>query len=169
VFSDPKGTDHEAFSFGLKKSLFNYMHTIGLDEPLQKWFEHKIPKPSVASDYILKVLQEEHIINHKPTAKVVWLGTTPSIEFYTKSKKGNQWEMATLSFEAKNETITLQVSKEEGEWLMQFLETCRKDRQGIVTFQEMQTDYEKAALEDFDLCWYNKPMNTIYKAGLLVV
>lgn len=169
VFSDPKGTDHEAFSFGLKKSLFNYMHTIGLDEPLQKWFEHKIPKPSVASDYILKVLQEERIINHKPTAKVVWLGTTPSIEFYTKSKKGNQWEMATLSFEAKNETITLQVSKQEGEWLMQFLDTCRKDHQGMVTFQEMQTDYEKAGLEDFDLCWYNKPMNTIYKAGLLIV
>ena len=36
---DPSGADHETFSFGLKKSLLNYMHGIGLDDPLQKWFD----------------------------------------------------------------------------------------------------------------------------------
>ena len=28
-------------------------------------------------------------------------------------------------------------------------------------------DYEKSGLEDFELFWDNKPVNTLYKAGLL--
>ncbi|RYY59727.1 MAG: radical SAM protein, partial [Chitinophagaceae bacterium] len=51
VHIDELGADHETFAFGLKKSLFNYMHGIGLNEPLQKWFDCKVPKPSVAPDY----------------------------------------------------------------------------------------------------------------------
>jgi hypothetical protein len=39
VFSDQKGTDHEAFSFGLKKSLLNFMHGICFEYPLQEWFD----------------------------------------------------------------------------------------------------------------------------------
>ncbi len=168
VFTDPKGTDHEAFSFGLKKSLFNYMHHIGLDEPLQKWFEHKIPKPSVPPDYIASVLGEERIINHKPTAKVIWLGSEPSIEFYIKSKKGHQWEMSTLVFQTLQDTLTIQLSKAEGIWLHRLLSKLSIQQSPLV-FQDMVTDYEKEGLEDFDLFWYNKPINTLYKAGLLIL
>jgi hypothetical protein len=34
--------DHNKFSFGLKKSLFNFMHGICFDYELQEWFEFKI-------------------------------------------------------------------------------------------------------------------------------
>ncbi|HSC40595.1 MAG TPA: B12-binding domain-containing radical SAM protein, partial [Chitinophagaceae bacterium] len=47
VHIDETGADHEKFAFGLKKSLFNYMHGIGLDDPLQKWFDFKVPKTKV--------------------------------------------------------------------------------------------------------------------------
>ncbi len=40
---DESGADHEQFAFGLKKSLFNFMHGVCLDDPLQNWFEAKVP------------------------------------------------------------------------------------------------------------------------------
>ncbi len=44
---DPEGADHEQYSEGLKKALYNYMHHIGIDWPLQKFFKFKIPKSRV--------------------------------------------------------------------------------------------------------------------------
>ena len=92
VFSDPKGTEHEAFSFGLKKSLLNYMHGICFDYPLQEWFDFKIPRTKVPKNYIENALLEDESFMLKPTAKVVWLGKKPLVE---KAKKGN---ISTLNF-----------------------------------------------------------------------
>jgi hypothetical protein len=33
--------------------------------------------------------------------------------------------------------------------------------------QEIKDDYEQQVLEDFELFWDNKPVSTLYKAGLL--
>jgi radical SAM superfamily enzyme YgiQ (UPF0313 family) len=44
---DPEGANHEQYSEGLKKALYNYMHHIGIDWPLQKFFQFKIPKSRV--------------------------------------------------------------------------------------------------------------------------
>src|SRR5690606_20450038 len=44
AFHDTTGIDHNQFSFGLKKSLFNYMYGIGFELPLQDWFDFKIPR-----------------------------------------------------------------------------------------------------------------------------
>ena len=83
----PKGQ----FAFGLKKSLFNFMHGICLDDPLQNWFEMKIPRTKIPPDYIEKALQEDAHGARKPTAKVVWLGKKPQVQTLVKSKKGNTW------------------------------------------------------------------------------
>jgi radical SAM superfamily enzyme YgiQ (UPF0313 family) len=42
---DPTGADHEKFSDGLKKALYNYMHRNAFDFPLQKFFSFPVPKP----------------------------------------------------------------------------------------------------------------------------
>jgi hypothetical protein len=38
---------------------------------------------------------------------------------------------------------------------------------GSLTLQQVKKDYEVAGFEDFELFWDNKPVNTLYKAGLL--
>ncbi|OYX98025.1 MAG: radical SAM protein, partial [Sphingobacteriia bacterium 35-40-5] len=86
VHIDKSGTDHELFSYGLKKSLFNYMHGICFDYPLQEWFEHKVPKTKVDPEFIMKSLSKEESFLLKPDAKIVWLGTKPVIDYFTKSK-----------------------------------------------------------------------------------
>jgi hypothetical protein len=164
---DPTGADHESFGFGLKKSLLNYMHGTCFDTPLREWFDFKTPKTTIAPDYIANLLSEEEYLSTKPNTKVVWLGNKPTIEIFTKSKKGNQWEMCSLSFETKKETIEIKVDKEEGIWLADMLEKLSVDNIKTFTLQEVKEDYEGNGLNDFELFWDNKPVNTLYKAGLL--
>lgn len=160
-------TDHEAFSFGLKKSLFNYMHNVCLEDPLQKWFEFKIPKTRVAPDFIVKALLEDQYAAPKPTSKVVWLGKQPGVETFTKSKKGAQWEVASLTFQTRKEKYNISVSPEQGRWLAEILDKISVSNVKTYTLQEVMDSYNAAGLEDFELFWDNKPVNTLYKFGLL--
>lgn len=56
VHSDPSGCDHESFREGLENSLFNYIHGIGWDLPVSKWFDFEVPEPTLAEDYIERVI-----------------------------------------------------------------------------------------------------------------
>jgi hypothetical protein len=47
------------------------------------------------------------------------------------------------------------------------LPRLRVDNPKPFTLQQIRDDYEAAGLEDFELFWDNKPVNTLYKAGLL--
>ena len=165
--SDPTGADHPTFSFGLKKSLLNYMHGACFDYPLQKWFDFKIPKTTVAPDYILNSLQQEELVNSKPTTKIVWLGNKPSIVNFTKSKKGSHWQMSELTFQNKRDVLNIKVSEQQGAWLTEMLEKLSVYQLKTYTIQEVKQNYEAASLENFELFWDNKPVNGLHKFGLL--
>ncbi|RFS27010.1 radical SAM protein [Chitinophaga silvatica] len=164
---DPSGAEHETFSFGLKKSLLNYMHGACFEYPLSKWFDFKVPKTSVAPDYITRALHEAEPGTIKPTTKVVYLGHQPSMEIITKSKKGSTWEVASFTFMSKKDKINISVPPEQGEWLANLLPTLAVNNPKVYTLQEVKNSYEAAGLEDFELFWDNKPINTLYKLGLL--
>ena len=164
---DETGTDHESFSFGLKKSLFNYMQGLCFDDPLHKWFEMHVPKTTVAPDHILNIVKEEELPLSKPAAKIIFLGTVLKTEVIAKSKKGNHWELLQVTFAAKKENISIQVDKEKGEWLATLLPKLSVHNEKLMTLQEIQSDYEQQGLEDFELFWDNKPVSTLYKVGLL--
>ena len=167
-YIDSTGIDHDKFSFGLKKSLFNFMHGICFDYELQDWFEFKIPKTKITPDFIFDALQETEDFNTKATAKIVWLGGKPLTEYFTKSKKGNSWEMMALTFHDKKESFTVQMNKSEGEWLVAILQKIMVSNSKIYTFQELKADFE-THLEDFELFWYSKPVNTLREFGLLLL
>ena len=171
-YVDKTGIDHDKFSFGLKKSLFNFMHGICFDYELQEWFDFKIPKTKIHPDFIANALEEEEDCfvprNAKPTAKIVWLGGKPFVEHFTKSKKGNSWAMMTLTFHDKKESFTIQTGKIQGEWLVEMLEKISVSNSKIYSFQEIKSDFE-IHLEDFELFWYSKPVNTLREYGLLVL
>ena len=167
-YVDNTGIDHDKFSFGLKKSLFNFMHGICFDYELQEWFDFKIPKTKIHPDFIANALEEDEDFNIKPTAKIVWLGGKPLVEHFTKSKKGNSWEMMTLTFHDKKESFSIQTGKNEGEWLVQILEKISVSQSKTHSFKEIKSDFE-TRLEDFELFWYSKPVNTLREFGLLVL
>jgi radical SAM superfamily enzyme YgiQ (UPF0313 family) len=164
---DMTGADHETFSFGLKKSLYNYMHQIGLDDPLQKWFDFPVPKTTVPPDYIIKAIKETDSILFRPTAKVIWTGNIGKTEYFTQTKKGNSREMISVSFATKKQTVQVQFPKAQGNWLINILPNLSIDNPKTWTLQELKDSYEAAGLEDFELFWDNKPVSTMNKLGLL--
>ena len=146
------------------------MHGICFDYPLQDWFEFKVPRTKVPHGYIYNVLEEEDNFNIKPTAKVIWTGGKPALNYFTKNKKGRTFEMASLAFHDKKESYTIQVNKEQGEWLVAILQLLSVNTDNKpMSFQQVKQNYEAAGLEDFELFWYSKPVNTIRDYGLWIL
>ncbi|MFD2908125.1 B12-binding domain-containing radical SAM protein [Flavobacterium ardleyense] len=166
-FKDKTGINHEKFSFGLKKSLFNYMHGICFDYDLQDWFDFKIPKTKVSADFIQNCLKKEPQFTTKPNARVIWLDGTPQTETFTKSKKGNSWEMIKLTFHHKTQTFDITLNAEEGKWLVSILDRISVFSDEKTTFTQLKADFE-TNFEDFELFWYSKPIQTLRQFGLLV-
>jgi radical SAM superfamily enzyme YgiQ (UPF0313 family) len=55
-FIDPSGVDHDALGIALNKALYNFMHGIGLEKDLRRWFAGKVPRAKVPRDYIARAL-----------------------------------------------------------------------------------------------------------------
>ena len=167
-FKDKTNIDHDKFSFGLKKSLFNFMHGICFDYELQDWFDFKIPRTKIGSDYIISCLEKEDQFTIKPSSKIVWIGGKPIAENFTKSKKGNASEMTKLTFHDTTETFEISLEKPIAEWLITALDVCSVYHQKTITFSQLKTDFE-TKFEDFELFWYSKSVNKLKTIGLLVL
>lgn len=55
-FIDPTGVDHDMLGQGLKKALYNYMHGIGLEEDVRRWFSVTVPRTTVHKHRIARAL-----------------------------------------------------------------------------------------------------------------
>ncbi|MEZ4403827.1 MAG: radical SAM protein [Kofleriaceae bacterium] len=61
-FDDPTGVDHDRLGAGLRKALYNYMHGLGLDQDVRRWFDDgnrrapRVPAARVRPDLIERAL-----------------------------------------------------------------------------------------------------------------
>ena len=116
---DPKGADHDLYSEGLRKSLFNFMHGVGLDLPLSEWFDFKVPKTSIAPNYIEHCLDESKQELPKDNAVAVWLGNLPTLTLFSVKHGKQNIEMAELEFYDKKKSWSFQTTAQQGKWLME--------------------------------------------------
>lgn len=163
------GAIHDKFSFGLKKSLFNFMHGMCLDWPLNEWFDFKVPRTSIPPDYIVTCLESELLPTYRGNQKIVWLGTYPYKEYFDKKKKGRIFEMVNLIFYTKNDTLTIGLDREEGDWFAAFIEELKGSTTQTKTYQQMKTSFETTCSTDFEPFWYSKPVQQLREMALLVV
>ena len=166
-FTDSTGIDHSQFSFGLKKSLFNFMHGIGFDIPLQDWFEFEIPETDIDPDFIYNALAQEATLTIKPSAKITWLGSLPLVYEFSKTKKGIDKEYLEFTFHDTVESYQITLEKNKALWLLDTLEDITPQHQPQ-TFKQLKTSFEKQ-FEDFELFWYSKPIDVLRGFGLLVL
>lgn len=164
---DDTGGDHHIFSYGLKKSLFNYMQGIGLQDPLHKWFDAKVPKPSVPANYIEQLLLEPDTDIAKPTHKVTWLGKVLHHSQEVQTKKGMSRTMYKIQLIHKKSALEITVPEAQGKWLLAMLPKLATTNGIPLNVAAIEADYTAAELEHFDLFWFNKPMNQLFKVGLL--
>ncbi|WP_010229227.1 B12-binding domain-containing radical SAM protein [Gillisia marina] len=167
-FKDHTGIDHSKFSFGLKKSLFNFMHGIGFELPLQEWFDFKIPKTQISPDFINKSLDIQPNFSIKPTAKIVWLGGMPLVAEQVKTKRGVTRHQLEMTFHTATETFQLTFEKEIGDWLLEILDQLMPTNEKQVSFSQLKQNFE-TDFEDFELFWFSKPIEVLKSNGLLTL
>ncbi len=165
-FSDTTGIDHDQFSFGLRKSLFNYMHGLCFEFDLQEWFDFKIPRTSISPNYISNCLEQDVNLIPKPNAKVVWLGGHPIIEYFVKTKKGMSWPMVTLIVHSKLKRIECVMPEKEGEWLANMLPKLQP-HQPPTSFLQLKASFE-SQFENFELFWNTKAMHELRNQLLIL-
>ena len=167
-FTDNTGIDHSKFSFGLKKSLFNFMHGIGFELSLQQWFEFKIPKTRIAPNFIEDSLGKSDEFFIKPSAKIVWLNAIPTFTEYVKRKKGTEFNMIELSIQTNTNEVKVAMDAENGKWLLNIFDKISVKNAINISFSEIKADYE-SKFDAFEIFWYSKPMHTLRENGLLVL
>jgi hypothetical protein len=166
---DPTGCDHEQFSEGLTKALFNYMHGICFETPLQEWFDFKIPRTTIPYNYIERAILSKAATLEKDTTKVVWLGNLPHTSIYQKQKKGKTYPLMRLSFENKNNTLQTTATVEVGEWISQILRRLLPESSEKATLAELAKDYESKGLGSFQELVKSPVWVEIRKEGLLFI
>ena len=160
--ADPTGTDHAKFSEGLKKSLFNYMHGIGIDMPLQEWFDFKIPRTQIPKNYIARILSTHEEKVPKSSDKICWLGPLPTLGKLSRGQYALQ-----MSRDREEEEIL--VPEQLGIWLENILARISVGPSKTWTFEEFQKEYTKAGLGDFRIFWQGEIVEELRELGLLVL
>ena len=166
-FTDKTGIDHSKFSFGLKKSLFNYMHGINFEMPLQSWFEFKIPRTTIDPDYIHDALLEDDHFSFKPNAKVIFLDKNVIVDNYIKTKKGNSWGLSQLTFHLKTNILKIELDKEQAQWLIKMLNENSIDSAKKLSLLQLKNNFEEC-FEDFELFWFSKPIQQLKENGVIL-
>uniref|UniRef100_UPI003568C284 B12-binding domain-containing radical SAM protein n=1 Tax=Lutibacter sp. TaxID=1925666 RepID=UPI003568C284 len=167
-FTDKTGIDHSKFSDGLKKSIFNFMHGIGFDLPLQEWFSFKIPRTNIKNNHIRAAIENDGLELCKPTAKVLWLGGEPLQNLFSKTKKGTTYYMIQLTFFSETESFEISVPQNLGIWLVKNLQKLSVYNNESFTYHQLKENFE-TEFENFEMFWYSKPIDTLRKNGLLVL
>ena len=166
-FTDKTGIDHSKFSFGLKKSLLNFMHGINFDLPLKDWFDFKIPATSIHPDYIHDCLLEEETFIFKGNSKLIFLDKNASLENYNKVKKGNSFKFTRLTFHLKTNIVKVELEKEKADWLMKIFAENSTSNSKKITLQQLKTQFEES-FEDFELFWFSKPLQQLKENGVIL-
>ncbi|GAB3328396.1 radical SAM protein [Marivirga atlantica] len=158
AFTDTTGINHDKFSFGLKKSLFNFMQGIGFDFPLQDWFDFKVPKTTISPDYITNCLNQSVDPFPKSRAKMIWVGNLPILAFPDEMT-------ALLTIHQKAAIIEVALPKQMGIWLAEWLKTLSN---GTHSFDAFQQDFE-SQFDDFQSFWLSEEIMDLRENGLLIL
>jgi radical SAM superfamily enzyme YgiQ (UPF0313 family) len=166
-FQDKTGIDHSKFSFGLKKSLFNFMHGVNFELPLQEWFDFKIPRTTIHPDYIHDCLLDDGQFQLKTNSKVVFLTKNVIAENRVKNKKKYSGTYTLLTFHLKTNIVKVELEQEKAEWLMNVLEENSIENTKKPTIQQLKNQFEEN-FEDFELFWFSKPMQQLKENGVIL-
>jgi hypothetical protein len=166
-FTDRTGIDHGKFSFGLKKSLFNYMHGINFELPLQEWFDFKIPRTTIHPDYIHDALLENDDFAFKGNSKIIFLAKNVIAENRVKTKKKYQYLYTKITAHLKTNIVTIDLEPSHAEWLLVMFNEYSVQNPKKPTLQLLKTNFEEN-FEDFELFWFSKPIQQLKENGVIL-
>ena len=134
--TDALGANHDDFSEGLRKSLFNYMHGMCFDFPLSEWFEVDTPKTTIAPNYIQKALEEaaKKGVKLKASTKMYWTTTLPILSPIDDA-------VSTLSFYSNTAEAHIEIDNFLAEWLINELAQMEVAADQPMTYKAFETSF----------------------------
>lgn len=164
IHEDPTGANHDWYSDGLKKALYNYMLGVGLENPVEAWFGFDVPATTHAFDWIENALYQgwkadAERMNHS----LVWLGSLPLLEL------DEAEDLAILTFFTKKETFFLEMGYDLGEWLHSIFPAFDLHNENFTTLKAVAEDFEAAFEADFENILESDIWGILREKGLLLV
>ena len=167
---DPTGTDHELFGPGLAKAIYNYMHGIGLEQPLSFWFDFKVPRVKHRPDLIYKAIQQPAKPDaERKNARVLWLGNQPETEFTMIAKKGQTIERCVLTFYEKGEDFQVKTTASIGQWIFDVLQQVTPDNTEAVLLKQLEASFPADAHLKFTEFMASPTWFDLREKGLLLL
>ncbi|MFN8286620.1 MAG: radical SAM protein [Chitinophagales bacterium] len=166
---DPTGADHDLFAEGLRKSLFNYMHGVGIDFDLKSWFDFKTPRTSVKPNFIEQSLADTTDSDIKPTAMVVWLGKAADIHLFSAKQGKETIAAAELELYDKKQEWQLQTPEALGQWIAEWLPKLKVSTNAQPTIQQLKQSFEQAGLGSFNDFTRTRIWHLLRQNGLLIL
>ncbi|MFY0625471.1 MAG: radical SAM protein [Reichenbachiella sp.] len=164
---DPNGADHTSYSDGLKTSLYNYMHGVGFDLALEKWFEIKTPKPTVSPYYIEIAIQNNKESDFKESALLYWIGAFPTFKTTHKRKKGQKLKRIEMNCLNNSATQSIYLDNEDLIWVEQLFLDFKANKK--ITLLDLQSIYTKATNHKSNKLFKSQVWKDLKNAGLLLV
>lgn len=134
-FKDLSGIDHGLFAEGLNKALYNYMHGIGLDWEVTKWFNFKVPRSTIDRSLIRSFI-EDISDRYTPDGKrrAVWTGSEPTI------KKLGKMETS-VTVHGNSVAADWKVNSKIADWLKHIAINCSVNSSEGITFGQLKTGF----------------------------
>lgn len=165
VHDDPQGADHTLFSEGLKRSLFNYMNGVGLDFPVNDWFDFETSPTTVKDDFIEFSLRSSPRQKYRPNDLVIWINNTPTISIFEDEGE----EFGELVFFSKKNEWGFETEKPLAKWIETMLLRASPKAGSPFRFNELQAEFEKNELGDFEELLESPIWEALRENGLLIV
>ena len=162
IHEDPTGTQHELYSEGLRKSLFNYMHGVCFEFNLSEWFDFDIPETRIPSDYIANCLEDLSEISPRQNAIVSWLNRPPEILELDE-------DSMLLNFHNKQTSWEAELDIDTAQWLIQALEKVGSSAETVITFKALKKDWEVFSDLSFEELEGTEIWEQLLESGLLIV
>jgi len=142
---DPAG-NHERFSQGLRKSLYNYMHGMCFDFPLQEWFDFKVPRTRIAPNHIQTALDSYTDQELRPSTKVIWLGGQVSLQVQQRNKKGRSFQVVQLWVYQQRATVKVHLEDAIiGKWLEEVLPSLSPTASTVRNLADLNRSFMEVA------------------------
>ncbi len=162
---DPLGTDHEAYGPGLAKSLYNYLHGVALDEPLNFWFDFKTPKTTTPRQLVPQALQAPEKPDFaKQNQRLFWLGNVPELRIEA-GKKGTR---VVLTCYEQAEDFEVKAAEAAGCWLHELLTRLSYDYDTKVLLKEAAATFPALA-GPFEAFLQSPAWQLLREKGLLLL
>ncbi len=168
IHEDPEGAEHEKFSFGLRKSLFNFMNGQYLDAHLQDWFDFEVPETSVEPDFIANVLDDCYFApdTFSDHARVVWQGHSYTVEEITGQ---NRLVNLVFNFYHQSEIADLTVDLHCGDWMIKIMEESSVYNGQKFTFAQLRRSFEEAEIAEWEDFAGSELWENWQQLGLLIL